>query len=371
MIKIPVSASRTYNVIMQHGALDDAGTFILEALGLEENKTHDRKICIVTDINVNLLYGHVGQPLWKSLEEAGFDVYKYVFSGGEKTKTMETVADILNYLADNQFTRSDLLLALGGGITGDITGYTAASFMRGIEFIQVPTTLLATVDSSVGGKTGVNLNAGKNLAGAFWQPSLVLFDPDVLSTLSYDLKLDGVAEAVKAGIIADSTIIDMINDCDSLEDDVFLTELAAKAVKVKRHIVEEDEKENGARQLLNFGHTIAHAIEKCSSYEISHGHAVAIGMAIVSSACDKLGWSNEKCAETIIGILNKFKFPLRCPYSPAELTEAALQDKKRRGGQITLVIPDAIGKCELKKVPVEELGEFITCGKEAFNELNH
>jgi len=369
MIKIPVSASRSYNVIMQHGALDEAGTFILEALGLEEGKPHGKKLCIVTDSNVDFLYGHEGQPLWKSLEEAGFDIYKYVFPGGEKTKTMETVADILNYLADNRFTRSDLLLALGGGITGDVTGYTAASFMRGIEFIQVPTTLLATVDSSIGGKTGVNLNAGKNLAGAFWQPSLVLFDPDVLSTLSYDLKLDGVAEAVKAGFIADSTIIDIINECDSLEDDVFLTKLAGNAVKVKRHIVEEDEKELGTRQLLNFGHTIAHAIEKCSNYGISHGHAVAIGMAIVSAACDKLGWSKEKCAETLIGILNKFNFPLDCPYSPEELTEAALQDKKRRGSEITLVIPDSIGRCELKKIPVDNLGEFITCGVQELHKL--
>jgi len=163
----------------------------------------------------------------------------------------------------------------------------------------------------------------------------------------------------------------MINDCDSLEDDVFLTKLAGNAVKVKRHIVEEDEKENGVRQLLNFGHTIAHAIEKCSSYEISHGHAVAIGMAMVSAACDKLGWNKEKCAETLIGILNKFRFPLDCPFSAEELTEAALQDKKRRGGEITLVIPESLGKCGLRKIPVEELGEFIACGKESLNELNH
>ena len=353
---------------MQRGALTDAGEYIKKALGLPEIK--EKKICIVTDANVDPLYGQTEQALWRSLENAGFEVYKYVFPGGEKTKTMDTVAAILNFLADNRFTRSDILLALGGGITGDVTGYTAASFLRGVEFIQIPTTLLATVDSSVGGKTGVNLNAGKNLAGAFWQPSLVLFDPDVLSTLSRDLKLDGVAEAVKAGYIADASILAMISQVDDtsiLTDDDFLTQLAAKAVEVKRQVVEEDERESGVRQLLNFGHTIAHAIEKCSNYEITHGHAVAMGMVIVSKAADKLGWSEEPCGEAIKSVLDDFQFPLEHPYSPEELTAAALQDKKRRGGNITLVIPAKAGKCVLKTIPVTDLESFIACGMEKGN----
>lgn len=353
---------------MQRGALADAGAYIKEALKLAEIK--EKKICIVTDANVDVLYGHPEHALWKSLEASGFEVYKYVFPGGEKTKTMDTVAAILNFLADNSFTRSDVLLALGGGITGDVTGYTAASFLRGVEFIQVPTTLLATVDSSVGGKTGVNLNAGKNLAGAFWQPSLVLFDPDVLTTLSRDLKLDGVAEAVKAGYIADVSILEMISQVDDtslLTDDDFLTQLAAKAVEVKRQIVEEDERESGVRQLLNFGHTIAHAIEKCSNYEITHGHAVAMGMDIVSKASDNLGWIEEPCGAGIRKILDDFQFPLEHPYSHEELTRAALQDKKRRGGNITLVIPARAGKCILKTIPVAELEDFISCGMKKGN----
>lgn len=412
MIKITVSASRNYDVIMKRGVLAQAGAYINEALRINKPSAHseltalskpqkdfankistsDTKLCIVTDKTVDKLYGQEHQALWDSLLAAGFHVHKYVFPGGEKHKNMATIESLLNYLADNKFTRSDLLLALGGGITGDITGFVAASFLRGIAFVQVPTSLLAIVDSSVGGKTGVNLNAGKNLAGAFWQPSLVLFDPDVLSTLSCDLKLDGVAEAVKAGCIADKRILDMVQHYENagsgfakgaaaggaaaatshnngaaafpamLDDNDFLTNLAAYAIEVKRQIVEADERENDLRQLLNFGHTIAHAIEKCSNYQISHGHAVATGMAMISAAAEKFGLTKEICHDTILNILRRFQFPLNCPYKAEALTEAALQDKKRRGETITLVIPESLGRCTLQSIPISDLRKFIACG---------
>lgn len=394
MIKITVSTSCNYDVIMKRGALAQAGAYIKETLQMNEaSKTsfNGTKLCIVTDQTVDKLYGQEHQALWTSLASAGFHVYKYVFPGGEKNKSMATIESLLNYLADNKFTRSDILLALGGGITGDITGFAAASFLRGIAFFQVPTSLLAIVDSSVGGKTGVNLNAGKNLAGAFWQPSLVLFDPDVLSTLSCDLKLDGVAEAVKAGCIADKRILDMIRHYENsggngfasgtaigdapynstpafpamLDDNDFLTSLAAQAIEVKRQIVEADERENNLRQLLNFGHTIAHAIEKCSSYQISHGHAVATGMVMISAAAEKFGLTKEHCYAAILDILHQFQFPLDCPYTTEDLTEAALQDKKRRGETITLVIPKSLGHCTLKSVPASDLRKFIACGMAA------
>ena len=334
-----------------------------------------KKLCIVTDKNIAPLYGTENGELWRSLTDAGFELYRFVFEGGEKTKTLDTLADILNFLADNRFTRSDMLVALGGGIVGDVTGFAAASYLRGVEFIQIPTTLLATVDSSVGGKTGVNLNAGKNLAGAFWQPSLVMFDPNVLRTLSYDTTLDGIAEAVKSGFIGDRSIADDISahvpaDKSFSEEGIdFLTQLAAKAVEVKRAVVEEDERESGRRQLLNFGHTIAHAIEKCSDYSISHGHAVAIGMTIVSAAADTLGWTEEKCTDRLLRILDQFRFPLQCPYSPEELTAAALQDKKIRGDRITLVIPENQGSCTLKTIPTDKLQQFITCGLDALKTM--
>lgn len=397
MIKISVSASRNYDVIMERGALARAGEYVKAALKLHaaseaaatrntdsaKGSLLSKKLCIITDTNVNQLYGQREHALWRSLTEAGFDIYKFVFPGGEVHKNMATIAEILGFLADNHFSRSDVLLALGGGITGDVTGFAAATYLRGVEFIQMPTSLLAVVDSSVGGKTGVNLSAGKNLAGAFWQPSLVLFDPDVLKTLSNDLKLDGIAEAVKAGVIDDSHILRMIEahyapdlmkpDCANslmdtsilqslLDNTAFLNELAARAVEVKRRIVEKDERESGPRQLLNLGHTLAHAIEKCSSYEISHGHAVAMGMDMVSAAADQLGWSEEQCHPQIHNVLKGFGFPLACPYTPKELTAATLQDKKIRGSEITLVIPAAIGNCGLKTIPIAELETFITCG---------
>lgn len=366
MKKISVSASKKYQVIMEEGILSEAGRMIVEELDLKKDpvsgRTEHKKICVVTDETVNALYAGEDQEIFRSLSEAGFAVYKFVFPGGEEHKSLATIEKLLEYLAKEKFTRSDLLLALGGGITGDVTGFAASAYLRGIDYIQVPTTLLAVVDSSVGGKTGVNLCAGKNLVGAFWQPRLVLFDPKVLLTLSEDLKLDGIAEAVKAGVIADQAIIDSVNTAYMPEDIRYLTELAARAVEVKRKVVEEDERDNGCRQLLNFGHTLAHGIESCSHYKISHGHAVAMGMVIVSEAADKLGWTKESCGEAIYEILSRFGFPLDCPFDAKELTEAALQDKKIRGNEITLVIPSYIGKCELKKIPVSELYTFIQTG---------
>ena len=341
---------------MERGMLGKAGEYI--------GKANGRKICIITDDNVDKLYGQSEHALWGSLTSAGFDVYKYVFPGGEDHKNMATVTGILEFLAEHSFTRSDMLLALGGGITGDITGFTAATYLRGIEFIQVPTSFLAVVDSSVGGKTGVNLSSGKNLAGAFWQPSLVLFDPNVLDTLSDELKLDGMAEAIKAGIIADPQILTMIDSSagELLDDNDLLTEIAAKAVKIKRAIVEEDERESGKRALLNLGHTAAHAIEKCSDYGISHGHAVAMGMAIISAAAAAEGLCEKAFHEEIVSILKQAGFALTCPYSAKELTSAALHDKKRRGDSITLVIPESAGSCRLKKIPVGELEAFFEKG---------
>ncbi len=364
MIKITVSASREYDVVMKRGALSEASELMAEA-GI----TPSKKLCVVADETTGRLFGEEGCDLWQDLAGAGFDMYRYVFEGGEKSKTMDTVTGILNYLADNRFSRSDMLIALGGGIVGDVTGFAAASFLRGVDYIQIPTTLLATVDSSVGGKTGVNLNAGKNLAGAFWQPSLVIFDPYVLDTLSYDVMLDGIAEAVKAGFIGDRTIIDDIRNLTSAADSDFLTEIAARAIEVKRIVVEEDERDTGSRQLLNFGHTLAHAIEKLSNYQISHGHAVAMGMVIVSAAADALEWSEEPCLDSILEILTRFRFPLDCPYSAKELTRAALADKKIRGDEITLVIPLTIGQCCLKTIPTDRLEEFITCGIQQLEQL--
>lgn len=354
MNKITITASKTYQVLTDAGLLSRAGSLIRQALGEKV-----KKLCIVTDDNVDPLYS---APLTKSLKDAGYEIVKFVFPHGEASKSMETVSDLLEFLAEHQLTRSDALVGLGGGITGDLTGYAAASFLRGVPFVQVPTTLLAAVDSSVGGKTGVNLRAGKNLAGAFWQPSLVLFDTDTMKSLSYDLLLDGAAEAIKAGAIADRELFSYIRQAGDLTDPEVICQLSSRAIEIKREVVEADERDTGVRQLLNFGHTIGHAIEKCSSFSISHGHAVAIGMTIVSRASLKMGWSAEDCLTPILESLQQFRFPLDCPYTAEELTDAALKDKKRMGDTITLVVPVHLGDCQLKKIPVSQLKEFIEGG---------
>lgn len=354
MDTITITASRVYQVLTGSGILAHAGKLIRNTLG-EQSK----KLCIVTDDKVDALYS---AALWTALTKAGYETVKFVFPMGEASKSMDMVSELLEFLAQNQLTRSDAIVALGGGVTGDLAGYSAASYLRGIPFVQVPTTLLAAVDSSVGGKTGVNLKAGKNLAGAFWQPSLVIFDIDTIRTLSYELLLDGIAESIKAGAIADRELFFYINRITELTDPAVISHLSRRAIEIKRNVVEEDERDTGVRQLLNFGHTIGHAIEACSRFHISHGHAVAMGMSIISRASLKMGWSKEDCLTPILEALEKFCFPLECPYTAQQLTHAALRDKKRMGDTITLVVPVSLGNCQLKKLPVTELEAVIKAG---------
>lgn len=367
MVTIHVNASKEYDVILKAGVLSEAGRLIRE--DLEERRgtagiLRSRRVCVVSDETVSALYGGPEQALMHSLKDAGFDTYTFTFPGGESHKTMETIEQILDFLTEHKFSRSDLLIALGGGITGDVTGFAAAIYLRGIDFIQIPTTLLAAVDSSVGGKTGVNLSAGKNLAGAFWQPNLVLFDPAVLTTLSQPLLMDGMAEILKAGLIADNSLI---YDAMEISQPIFnhpeaMLRLISGAVDIKRRVVEEDERESGSRKLLNLGHTIGHAIEKCSDYGISHGAAVAMGTAIIAKAGQSLGWTRPGYGDDIRGILEYFGYDLKPPFPAWVLADAALNDKKIQGTQITLVIPESPGNCVLKEVPSLQLEEIIEKG---------
>ena len=400
MITIHINASKEYDVILKAGVLSEAGRLIREDLSKRYGTTgilRSRRVCVVCDETVGDLYGGEQQTLITSLREAGFDVSRFVFPGGEDHKNMETIERLLDHLTEHRFSRTDLLVALGGGITGDVTGFAAAIYLRGIDFIQIPTTLLAAVDSSVGGKTGVNLPAGKNLAGAFWQPNLVLFDPSVLTTLGQPLLLDGMAEILKAGFIADSTVIysalmvpwgedgppeDAPDPGSSRDSSLYgflrmgwsgprppifdnpeeMIRLIAKAVDIKRRIVEEDERESGQRKLLNLGHTIGHAIEKCSRYDISHGAAVATGIAIIAKAGQSLGWVREGYADDICAILEYFGYDLSCPYPAFALADVAYNDKKVQGNRISLVIPDYPGHCILKDVPALDLENIIQQG---------
>ena len=259
----------------------------------------------------------------------------------------------MNFLAENKLTRSDMLVALGGGVVGDLAGFAAATYLRGIRFIQVPTTLLAAVDSSVGGKTAIDLPAGKNLAGAFCQPSLVLCDIDTLNTLPLEVFRDGCAEVIKYGVLYDPDLFDTLSN-DGLSFD--RESVIARCVELKRDVVMEDEFDTGSRMKLNLGHTIGHGVEARSHFDISHGKAVAIGMAIVSRA--------SGCIDThrIIRALEQFGLPTHTEYTADELYAYTLSDKKRSGGSVSLIIPRAIGDCTISPTNIENLKSFIEAG---------
>ena len=352
MSSIIIKTENPYQVIMEKGSLEKVG-FFASAI------TDPCSICIISDDNVHSLYtASVGS----SLENAGFDVHKIVFPAGESTKNMGSVEKILEYLADENFTRSDVLMALGGGVIGDLTGFAASVFLRGIKYINVPTSFLAAADSSVGGKTGVNLSAGKNLAGSFRQPSLVVYDPCTVTTLSPASFLDGLAESIKCALIADAPLFGFINLSDMNDETKFVERCVTDSVKVKQFFVENDQYDKGRRQLLNFGHTAGHAIEKLSGFKESHGHAVAQGMVIAARASYKMGWSRQDCCSPLVEVLNKYGLTASCSYKAAELAAAALKDKKRLGNEITLVIPLEIGECALMPLPSGDLQDFFEAG---------
>lgn len=349
MRTVTVNASKKYDIHIGSGLLTSLGE---EAKQLGKAQT----VCIVSDSTVYPLYGAAAV---NSLENAGFSVISYVFPAGEESKNGMTYLNLLNFLAENKLTRSDLIVALGGGVVGDLAGFAAASFLRGIRFIQVPTTLLAAVDSSVGGKTAIDLPAGKNLAGAFCQPSLVLCDTDLLNSLPIDIFRDGCAEVIKYGVLYDPELFAHLEE-NGLDFD--REAVITRCVELKRDVVMVDEFDTGARMKLNLGHTIGHGVEAKSQFQISHGKAVAIGMAIVSRSAVKSGaCSNETC-ESVLRVLEKFGLPTGTEYSPEDLYTYTLSDKKRSGGTVKLIVPKAIGDCSIVPTAVEDLKSFIQAG---------
>ena len=348
---IQVHTRPAYAVTIGSGLLPRCGQQLRDVLPL----CH---VAVVTDSTVAPLYL---ETVKQSLAAAGFTVSSYVFPAGEAHKNLETLAGILEFLAEAHLTRTDCVAALGGGVTGDMAGFAAAAYLRGIRCVQLPTTLLSAVDSSVGGKTAIDLKAGKNLAGAFLQPAAVLCDTDCLASLPAAMFADGAAEAIKTGVLSDESLFSLF-ETGRLETDP--GSVIARCVQYKAGVVERDEKEQGERRLLNLGHTVGHAIEKCSGYAIPHGHAVAAGLAIIARSAEALGWTEAPIAGRIAACLAKNDLPTGTAYSAQALADAALADKKRAGGDITLVIPKRIGVCELKKVPVTELLPIIAAGLE-------
>ena len=343
MNTVTVSASKTYSIHIGSGLLTSIGR---EAANLGKAQ----KVCVVSESTVFPLYG---QTVMGSLEEAGFETVSFVFPAGEESKNAGVYLELLNHLARNKLTRTDLIVALGGGVVGDLAGFAAATFLRGIRFIQVPTTLLAAVDSSVGGKTAIDLPAGKNLVGAFCQPSLVLCDTDTLNSLPTDVFRDGCAEVIKYGILYDPKLFSHLEQhglCFHREA------VITRCVELKRDVVMEDEFDTGARMKLNLGHTIGHGVEARSQFTLSHGKSVAIGMAIVSRACG--------CPDTerILEVLEKFGLPVSTGYPAEDIYAYTLSDKKRSGRTVNLILPDAIGSCSIVPTPVDQLKSFIEAG---------
>jgi len=348
---IQVNTTPSYAVSIGGGLLRHCGSALREMMNL----CH---VAVIADSNVASLYL---DTVCTSLKDSGFTVSTHVFPAGEAHKNFETLSEILEFLAETQLTRSDCVAALGGGVTGDMAGFAAGCYLRGIRCVQLPTTLLSAVDSSVGGKTAIDLKAGKNLAGVFLQPTAVLCDTDCLTSLPPEVFADGAAEAIKTGVLCDESLFSLFENGSLISAPV---DVIARCVAYKAGVVERDEKEQNERRLLNLGHTIGHAIEKCSGYSIPHGHAVAAGLAIMSRAAEKLGWAEEPIAARIAACLAKNGLPIDTEYSAEALAAAALNDKKRSGDSITIVVPKRIGLCELKKIPVAELYSVITAGLE-------
>ena len=358
MTTINVKASKTYDIIIANDLLGQCGSIIRSTA--ERNSLKGRNAAIVMDDNVAELYG---EKLSLSLKENGYEVFRFIFPNGENSKNEDNYFKLLNFLAENKFTRSDIIIAFGGGVTGDLAGFAAATYMRGISYIQFPTTLLAAVDSSIGGKTAINLAAGKNLAGAFYQPVLVLCDTALLSTLEPAVFADGCAEMIKHGMIADRELFFSYKKAikDNLEDTI------ARNVIIKRDIVIEDEFEQGNRKLLNFGHTVGHAIELLSSFKTGHGNAVAAGMVIVTRAALRMGICKEETLSELLRMLSLYNLPAATSYDAASLAEACLGDKKRSGGSITMIFPRDIGNCFLKEINVEQINDIIKMGLDEKN----
>ena len=348
---IQVNTSPAYEAVIGGGLLPRCG----ERLAAIMPKC---RMAVIADSTVAPLYL---ETVTESLAKAGFGVCSHVFPAGEANKNFVTLAGILEFMAAEHLTRTDCVAALGGGVTGDMAGFAAAVYLRGIRYVQLPTTVLSAVDSSVGGKTAIDLGAGKNLAGAFLQPAAVLCDTDCLKTLPADVFADGAAEAIKTGVLCDESLFALFEEgtLRSVPEEVI-----ARCIAFKAGVVERDEKEQGERKCLNLGHTIGHAIEKCSDFAIPHGHAVAAGLAIMARAAERLGWAEEGTAKRICDCLKKNDLPIGSDYSAEDLASAAARDKKRAGDDITIVVPRSIGCCELKKIPVAELLNVIRMGLE-------
>lgn len=347
MTEFRVNTQNPYDVVVECGIIDKIG----ERLARVKKPC---KVLLVTDSNVAQLYA---ERATKALEKAGFAVCSHVFAAGEKNKTPGTYLGVISALAQNGLIRSDAVVALGGGVVGDVAGFAAATYMRGIAVVQVPTTLLAAIDSSVGGKTGVDLPQGKNLLGAFHQPVAVLCDPDTLNTLGADEWKSGFGEGVKYGVLCGGRILELLREGVA---DGNVEEFVMLCAKAKADVVESDEKEGGARKLLNLGHTIGHAIEQASNFSVPHGVAVAAGIRRIAECSVKRGELSQKDFDIIVGLLQKYSLEYVCDVPSGKLAECAVLDKKRSAdNSVDMIKIKGIGRCEVVRMSLDEFRTYI------------
>lgn len=348
--------SRAYDVHVGAGILSDVGAIAHSSAG-------GSRCCVVSDSNVAPLYAAEAEA---SLAAAGYDVAEtLVFPAGERSKRLSTLEGLLEGLAARELTRGDVVVALGGGVTGDMAGLAAALYLRGCPVVQVPTSLLAMVDSSVGGKTAVDLAAGKNLAGAFWQPSAVMADVRCLATIDRDLLTDSCGEVVKHAVLADPALLDELTAAPLNApgtDEARLAEVVARNVAIKRDVVSADETERGVRQTLNLGHTVGHAIEAASDFALGHGSCVAAGLCVVARAAERSGWCSAETRARIERCVRAHGLPTGTPLSPDEIMRYLVHDKKRRGGSVNLVVPVEPGRAEVRAVSLDDLRGLVALG---------
>jgi len=336
---------RSYTIQIASGLLDQTGSSTRAAVGAKA-----RRAVIVTNNTINALYGN---RVSRSLSRAGFRVHTLAIGDGERYKSLGTAQSIYTFLIESRIERSDVIVALGGGVVGDLAGFVAATYLRGIRFVQIPTTLLAQIDSSVGGKTGVNHPLGKNLIGAFHQPSLVVIDPDTLSTLPAREMRAGLCEAIKYGVIRDRKLFNRItSDMELLKhlDPDALIHLIARSCQIKADVVERDEREGGLRRILNYGHTVGHALESVTRYRrFLHGEAVGHGMraaALLAEKMELLGGDDRKAIEEAVNRVGQL--PRTNNLALGDIISAMNHDKKAEAGLLAFILPVRIGQVVIR-----------------------
>ena len=348
METITVKGKNGYKILIEKGLVSKAGDYIRKI-------TAAKKAFIISDGNVLELYG---KPVSDSLKANGFEVSSFAFEAGEKSKTLDTVTQMVYAMCSSGIGRSDIVVALGGGVVGDMAGFASAIYLRGIDFVQIPTTFLSQVDSSVGGKTGCDIEYGKNLVGAFHNPKLVLIDAQTLKTLPQKYMNDGLGEVIKYGAIKSASLFKKLEVCDSFDD--IAEKTIIQCVDIKRQVVEKDFTEKGERMLLNFGHTVAHAIEKYENFAgMAHGEAVGVGMVAITKASEKAGYTQKGSAERIEKLLKKFGLPTKAVVSADKITDIMLFDKKRRDNKLNLVLLKKIGSSFVEPMQSDKLKAFF------------